>query len=307
MTRKRKISYSELLTPPAAPAAPPAPVADAAAVGSPVPVSPTASAPDESPAEPSRMTPTPEPDRVDYDAQRRRRADRARSPRDLAEALNERLAHERGASPPPVPAAGPLVVAPTRAAGGESADAPGAEARRQWTMQQEDDAMDFLASSAIASIPFKERARARVGSVELLLFRVGHELFAAPLRSVDEVVELPAIRHLPEMADDMLGMFALRGRMIPIYSPSRALGVSLGATPTAALVVRAGAHRVALAVDDVDDVLDLDLGTLRDAPGVDDADGILLGVARRGRDLVAVLDGDALVVACLTDRPLETS
>lgn len=309
MTRKRKISYSELLTP----AAPPVvPASDAAAAGSPesVPpesVPPAASAPDKSQAGPSRVAPTPEPDAGAPDAPRRRRADRARSPRDLAEALNERLAHERGASPPPVPAAGPLVVAPAPAAGEEAADTRDAEARPPWTAEQEADAMELLASSAIAAIPFKERARARVGSVELLLFRVGHELFAAPLASVDEVVELPAIRHLPEMADDMLGMFALRGRMIPIYSPSRSLGVSLGATPTAALVVRAGAHRVALAVDDVDDVLDLDLGTLRDAPGVEDADGILLGVARRGRDLVAVLDGDALVVACLTDRPLETS
>lgn len=306
MTRKRKISYSELLKPAAPPVAPPAavPAQDATPADATVATSQAASAPPDPIAAPPRDNAPPD---QSGGARRRRRADQAESPRDLAAALNERLAHERGTPPVPVPAPG-WVVADVAAAPDRDAALDAVVARHRMTVEQvASDTMEYAVSAAVADIPFRERARARSGSVELLLFRVGHELFAAPLASVDEVVELPAIRHLPEMADDMLGMFALRGRMMPIYSPSRSRGVSLGAAPTAALVVRAGAQRVALAVDDVDDVLDLDLGTLRDAPGVDDADGILLGVARRGRDLVAVLDGDALVVACLTDRPLETS
>lgn len=302
MTRKRKISYSELPAPDARPPAAPPSDAIAPAIAE--------SSPGRLPDEPSakQHVEAPVPGRVnDAPAPRRRRADHAESPRDLATALNERLAHVRGEPPPPVPASDPrLVDAPPSDDAGTGAEANTGARSRLTAEQVASDTMEFAVSSAVAAIPFRERARARVGSVELLLFRVGHELFAAPLASVEEAVELPAIRHLPEMADDMLGMFALRGRMMPIYSPSRPLGVSLGAAPTAALVVRAGAQRVALAVDDVDDVLDLDLGTLRDAPGVEDADGILLGVARRGRDLVAVLDGDALVAACLTDRPLET-
>lgn len=305
MTRKRKISYSELPAPDARPPAaqPPAAIPPATAESSP------ARLPDERSDEPSaaQHVRTPVPERVDGAPNpRRRRADHAESPRDLATALNERLAHVRGEPPPPVPASDPrLADAPPSNDAGTGAEADTGARSRLTAERVASDTMEFAVSSAVAAIPFRERARARVGSVELLLFRVGHELFAAPLASVEEAVELPAIRHLPEMADDMLGMFALRGRMMPIYSPSRPLGVSLGAAPTAALVVRAGAQRVALAVDDVDDVLDLDLGTLRDAPGVEDADGILLGVARRGRDLVAVLDGDALVAACLTDRPVE--
>lgn len=309
MTRKRKISYSELLAPDTPPPAVPPPAATSPAAARPdvpVPTPSEPAAPDELRA-PARRKAARGPEKDAAGGERRRRADRATSPRDLAAALNERLAHERGTPPPPVPVAGPIDAESQGTSRAERAVAPDTGARPTMTAEQESDAMEFVVTSALAAVPFRDRARARAGSVELLLFRVGPELFAAPLASVEEVVELPVIRHLPEMADDMLGMFALRGRMVPIYSPSRSLGVSLGAAPTAALVVRAGAHRVALAVDDVDDVLDLDLGTLHDAPGVEDADGILLGVARRGRDLVAVLDGDALVVACLTDRPLETS
>jgi chemotaxis signal transduction protein len=105
----------------------------------------------------------------------------------------------------------------------------------------------------------------------------------------------------------MLGVISLRGRMLPAYSPARPLGVALARADAAALVVRAGERRVALAVDDVDDVLTLDLSELRPAPTLagEERDAVLLGVAARGSDLVAVLDADALVTACLSDQALE--
>jgi chemotaxis signal transduction protein len=108
------------------------------------------------------------------------------------------------------------------------------------------------------------------------------------------------------MPESMLGMFDLRGRMIPVYAPARVLGVPLQSTSAATLVLRGGDQRVGIAVDDVEDVLTLDLAQLRDLPGADDADGVVLGVARNGRDLVAVLDADALVAACLSDRVMES-
>ena len=54
----------------------------------------------------------------------------------------------------------------------------------------------------------------------------------------------------------------------------------------------------------VEDVLRVDLATLRDPPNIGD-DALLLGVARVGSQLVAVVDAEALVAACLTDRALE--
>jgi purine-binding chemotaxis protein CheW len=163
------------------------------------------------------------------------------------------------------------------------------------------------ASGYAPIVPLRDRARTHAGSADLLLFRVGRELFAADLSAVEEAVELAEVRRLPEMVESMLGVFTLRGRLLPVYSPTRPLGVALEGEATAALIVKAGERRIALAVDDVDDVLTIDLAALRPVPGGDDPDGILLGVARRGRDLVAVLDADALVAACLTDRVPETA
>jgi chemotaxis signal transduction protein len=47
----------------------------------------------------------------------------------------------------------------------------------------------------------------------------------------------------------------------------------------------------------------VDEGELRPAPGATAADGILLGVLRRGTDLVAVLDANALLdAACVVGQ-----
>ena len=144
---------------------------------------------------------------------------------------------------------------------------------------------------------FREQALARSGSVELLMFRVDGELFAVPLRAVEEAVERPDIRPVPEMAPSMLGVFQLRGGLTPAFSPTGALDVPLREWGVA-LIFRRERQRVALVADDVEDVLTLDLSTLRQAPLSHQADDPVLGVARRGRELVAVLDPDLLLVAC---------
>ena len=155
--------------------------------------------------------------------------------------------------------------------------------------------------------PLRERVKDRTGVADLLMFRIGHELFATDLGAVEEAVELPEIHHLPEMPAAMLGAFNLRGRLTPIYSPAHVIGVPLRGAAAAALLVRANGRRMGLAVDDVEDVLQVNLATIREAPGIDDADGILLGVAHHGPDLVAIIDADALVAACLTGHALEAA
>ena len=330
MTRKRKIDYAELLreqqgvapspVEPAEPeSTPTAPAPEAASPGGPSsPVPPVAVATEAPPRvrKGRKEQPAPGPDGK---PPRRRAADRAVSPVDLASALNERASFERtrrGETPVPAVAAISAIEPPEAGAGsrGPSAEStppaadPGLTERPSAALAAiSGDTMEFAVTSVVHAIPFRERVRARAGRAELLLFRIGRELFATALSAVEEAVELTEIRPIPEMSREMLGVFDLRGRMIPIYTPGITLGVPLAESPRAALVVRSGDRRMALAVDDVEDVLDADLATVRPAPGIDDGDGVLLGVVRQGRSLVAVLDGEALVNACLSDRVPETA
>jgi len=143
----------------------------------------------------------------------------------------------------------------------------------------------------------RERARTRVGLVELLMFRVGSERFAVELLCVEEAIDLVEPHHVPEMPPAMLGVITVRETLTPVFTPDDALGVA-AVSKGAALIFRSTRGRFALAIDDVDDVMTLDLAQLRDAPGIDGGDSLVLGVARNGGGIVALVDAEALIAAC---------
>ena len=143
----------------------------------------------------------------------------------------------------------------------------------------------------------RERARTRSGLAELLMFRVGAERFAVELSCVEEAIDLPEPHHVPEMPPAMLGVITVRDTLTPVFTPDDALGVA-AESKGAALIFRSSRGRFALAIDDVDDVMSLDLAQLRDAPGIDGTDALILGVARNGGGIVALVDAEALIAAC---------
>jgi purine-binding chemotaxis protein CheW len=179
----------------------------------------------------------------------------------------------------------PEVRAPTGPLVSVEIDEPGAPARR----------------------PLRDAIAAREGQSDTLVFRVGTERFAIDLGAVEEAIELPSVHHLPEMPDHLLGVFELRGRLVPIYSPERVLRVALAREAAAVLVLRSRDKRLGLAVDDVDDVLTIDGGAVRRAPIPDNEDNVLLGVIRRGTDLLALVDAESLALACLADQLTEAA
>jgi chemotaxis signal transduction protein len=151
---------------------------------------------------------------------------------------------------------------------------------------------------------FRARIERRGGHVDLLLVRVGVEYFGIELDAVEEVLDFPELHRIPEMSDTLLGVFTLRGALVPLYRPHQVLGAAPHRMD-AVLVFHGDGRRLALAIDDVDDVLTLQLEALRDVPGPDAGDGVLVGVVRRARDLIGVLDVDALLALLRTASPQE--
>jgi purine-binding chemotaxis protein CheW len=153
-------------------------------------------------------------------------------------------------------------------------------------------------------LPVEERIRTMrdllalgAGEVELLMFRVGAELFAFDLVAAEEAVELESVHAVPDMPEAMLGVIGLRGRLIPVYSPAGTLRVPHAAEGGVLVLMRSGDRRVALVVDDVEDVILLDRTMLRPPPSAD-TDSLVLGVAFIGDALVTVVDAHALIAAC---------
>jgi purine-binding chemotaxis protein CheW len=147
-----------------------------------------------------------------------------------------------------------------------------------------------------ATMRFRERVRARVGSAELLAFHIGGERFGFDLRAVDEILETVQLQRVPDAKAPLAGVCSHDGNTIPVFLPSVPLGVAapLGST---VLVMRNGNRRIGLLVDDVDEVEMVDLSGVRDAP-FDSGDELLLGILWRNETLTAVLDARAVVAAC---------
>ena len=292
----KKIRYSELTPPPAQPLSRFTP-RSVPAVDAPVPSEPAA--PPSAEATPARVRRNSAP--VDL----ARALARAR----VTEAANaaETLAHVEARAA----AAHARMLASSEASAlaakpePESVRAPAPSPRTTLAMDQFESYDDFELDEPRAPLrPLRERARNREGVAELLMFCIGKERFAVELLSVEEAIDLPEVHHVPEMPPAMLGVITVRGVLTPVFTPDLALGVPVRGRG-AALIFRANRGRFALAIDDVDDVMTLDLALLRDAPGSEVADSVVLGVARNEGVIVALVDADALVLACQSIPVLE--
>ena len=143
---------------------------------------------------------------------------------------------------------------------------------------------------------FRDRVRDREGVHDLLVFRIGTERFAVPLDAVDELVESPRVRKVPGAPENLIGLFTLGETLLPLYSPTAMLGVE-GRHDQVALVMRGGRSRIALAVDDADDVVHVSLADVLDAPRTGRHDDVVLGVVWNDGDLLTLLDARAVVAS----------
>lgn len=155
-----------------------------------------------------------------------------------------------------------------------------------------------LAESQGDVLSFRERVAKRIGTAQLLVFRVANELFAVELSTAEEALDMPTLHRLPEMPSGMLGVFTLRSALVSVFEPDSILGIRCR-QPATAVVFCGGDRRIAIATDDVDDVVTIDLRAVRSAPGVTARleEGPLLGIVHRDSDLVALLDAEALIGA----------
>lgn len=185
---------------------------------------------------------------------------------------------------------------------------------------------DVHGSAAV--VRFRERVRARIGTAELLAFRLGDERFAFDVRALDEAIEAPVIHRAP--VDDaeagatgpapgvgnraasgagapgaaiLCGLAHVGERSIPVFDTARLLGVRATRGAGHVLVMRSGTRRIGLLADEVDDVVTVDLAAIKPPP-IDAGDELLLGVTWDGAALTGILDARALITACQQRGPV---
>jgi chemotaxis signal transduction protein len=129
--------------------------------------------------------------------------------------------------------------------------------------------------------------------------RVGDARFAFRVADVEEAVDAPALLPVPNAGEGLAGQLAHRGRTVSAFDAAWAFGVPRSGHATTALVLRVADDRVAVMVDDVEDLASIDADAVRPVPSGTDPDGLLHGVClpRTGGSgsLIGVVNAVAIV------------
>ncbi len=132
----------------------------------------------------------------------------------------------------------------------------------------------------------------------IVTFRVGQELYAAPIDRVERVLRYETPRPVPGTASWVEGVIDYGGRVVPVVDLRRRFGLPAAdrAVPARVIVLSAPSDWMAIVVDAVLDVRTLEASALVPPSGVlrGAAFDAMRGMSRRDGELVIVLDIDRL-------------
>jgi len=129
-----------------------------------------------------------------------------------------------------------------------------------------------------------------------LSFRIGGQLYAAPLTQVSEVLRDGELTPVPGSTSDLLGIRHLRGRIVPVLDGRRRLGLSeegrVDPLQVRLVMLSHGPHLVGIRVDAVGDLLSAKTADIAPPPpgGQPREDDPVHGVLPSPGGFVALLD-----------------
>lgn len=143
---------------------------------------------------------------------------------------------------------------------------------------------------------------------EVLTFRLGSEEYGIDILSVQEIRSFETPTRIANAQPQVLGVLNLRGLIVPIVDLRIQLGLMTSAAEAMASVNAATVvvfanwndHLVGMVVDGVNDVVQIDVGQIRETPamGMNDGCAVLVGeVATVGERNLLLTDVGALLNA----------
>ena len=128
---------------------------------------------------------------------------------------------------------------------------------------------------------------------QLLPFKLGAEIYALELVDVQEVVEQQKVHPLPGVAETIIGSIVFHGRIVPVIDLPLALGFPAGERSERMIVLTDEHGPVALAVDQLLRIINLDLAhsTLSQSESEEDC---IRGVLNRDGTMISLFDLDQL-------------
>jgi purine-binding chemotaxis protein CheW len=142
----------------------------------------------------------------------------------------------------------------------------------------------------------------------VLTFSVDDDRCAIDAAAVEELVRAVAVRPLPGQPAFIAGVIDLRGSVIPVLDVRVRLGRSRREMATSDQFIIASIHgrRVALWVDQVDELVTCDVDTLTASTGLVVGMPALRGVSRTRSGLVMIYDVEAFISQSEADALVQT-
>ena len=123
------------------------------------------------------------------------------------------------------------------------------------------------------------------------------ETYAIPVEYVLEVADLGQVRAVPSARPEVLGVWNMRGQILPVVDLALLLGIARTAPPSRLLVAEAKGCQAGFAIDEVSGV-----GELGD-PAEDTDSDMLVGAVLSEGDLIGVIDVPRVFDALEGPRP----
>jgi purine-binding chemotaxis protein CheW len=118
---------------------------------------------------------------------------------------------------------------------------PGGESLKNEQLQDVNDALNIEAEEE--------------GKAMLIVFPLGDEEFALTIDHVKEVVKIPPITPIPQVANYIKGVANVRGNVHMIIDLADKLGINNDSTPSYIMVIQDDEYHMAIAIDKVPDTI----------------------------------------------------
>lgn len=138
-----------------------------------------------------------------------------------------------------------------------------------------------------------------IQNIELACFSLGNRLFAVDIMRIKEIILPQKLAGLPRESDLLEGVINLRGELIPVMDMRNRFGMPKAdeRVPGRLLIVSLQGQMLALAVDNVQEVITVPAGEIKPAPDITEGIGMeyVLGMCLSHEQMFMILDIDSLL------------
>lgn len=135
---------------------------------------------------------------------------------------------------------------------------------------------------------------------QFVTFALGDETYGVSVLSVQEIIGMVDITHVPSSLQYLKGVINMRGAVIPVIDMRMRFGMEKRDydSNTVIVIVESRARQIGMIVDSVSDVLGIPVDSIHESPQFSsriDRD-FIKSIGRINEDLVIILDVDRIIV-----------